>query len=103
MKRKIEYARLSSAIRMFEMQKEMNNFAKKIFEELESIKQEQQLIQKKLQEINVVVQNIEPEKISSISGELQKISQIGSNIEDAARLIMLTSIAGELDEVIGNK
>ena len=88
---------------MFEMQKEMNNFAKKIFEELESIKQEQQLIQKKLQEINVVVQNIEPEKINSISGELEKISQIGSNIEDGARLIMLTSIAGELDEVIGNK
>ena len=103
MKRKIEYARLSSVIRMFEMQKEMNNFAKKIFEELESIKQEQQLIQKKLQDINVVVQNIEPEKINSISGELEKISQIGSNIEDAARLIMLTSIAGELDEVIGNK
>ena len=53
--------------------------------------------------MNVVVQNIEPEKINSISGELEKISQIGSNIEDAARLIMLTSIAGELDEVIGNK
>lgn len=103
MKRKIRSARLLSETRIMEMQEDMNNFAKKIFEELESIKQEQQLIQKKLQELNVVVRNIEPEKINSISGELEKISQIGSNIEDAARLIMLTSIAGELDEVIGNK
>ena len=34
MKRKIRSARLLSETRMMEMQEDMNNFAKKIFEEL---------------------------------------------------------------------
>ena len=76
---------------------------KAVFNELNIIKQSQRDMHRKLQEISLKVEAINPEKLSEISKQVKKLQLMAEGVEESARLIMLTSVMNELDEVVGNK
>ena len=76
---------------------------KAVFKELNTIKQAQRDMHRKLQEISLKVEAINPEELSEISKQVKKLQLMAEGVEESARLIMLTSVMNELDEVVGNK
>ncbi|MBQ5585682.1 hypothetical protein [Anaerovibrio slackiae] len=58
---------------------------------------------RKLQEISVKVESINKDELSDIGNQVKKLQLMAEGVEESARLIMLTSVMNELDEVVGNK
>ena len=76
---------------------------KAVFNELNIIKQSQWDMHRKLQEISVKVESINKDELSDIGNQVKKLQLMAEGVEESARLIMLTSVMNELDEVVGNK
>lgn len=76
---------------------------KAVFNELNIIKQSQRDMHRKLQEISVKVESINQDELSDIGNQVKKLQLMAEGVEESARLIMLTSVMNELDEVVGNK
>ena len=58
---------------------------------------------RKFQEISVKVESINKDELSDIGNQVKKLQLMAEGVEESARLIMLTSVMNELDEVVGNK